>query len=110
MLRNTYKANVTNAKKGNPSAEFIEVTRSVGHVLSPSKELLSLYKSKVIDWDEYVRVFVKEMAKPACIEEMRRIGELAKRKDVFLVCFERKGHCHRFLLMDMIEELVPGVV
>jgi uncharacterized protein YeaO (DUF488 family) len=110
MLKNTYKGNVPNVRKENPGAEIIEVTRSVGHILSPSKELLYLYKDKRIDWDEYVRLFLKEMAKPECIAEMKRIGELAKTRDVYLVCYERVGHCHRFLLMDMIAKLVPGVV
>ncbi|MBU4076303.1 MAG: hypothetical protein KKI06_06315 [Euryarchaeota archaeon] len=35
--------------------------------------------------------------------EMLRIGELAGTKDVYLVCFERVGNCHRFLLVDMIK-------
>jgi uncharacterized protein YeaO (DUF488 family) len=110
MLKNTYKGNVPNVRKENPGAEIIEVTRSVGHVLSPSRSLLDLYRAKAIDWDEYVRMFVKEMAKPECIAEMKRIGELAKTREVYLVCFERVGHCHRFLLMDMIGKLVPGAV
>ena len=34
---------------------------------------------------------------------MLRIGELARTKEVYLVCFERVGNCHRFLLVDMIK-------
>jgi len=35
--------------------------------------------------------------------EILRIGELAKTKDVYLVCFERMGNYHRLLLVDMIK-------
>jgi hypothetical protein len=37
---------------------------------------------------------------------MLRIGTLAKNEDVYLVCFERVGNCHRFLLVDIIKGLM----
>jgi len=88
-----------------PGAVIIDVTRRAGSVLSPSWILLNAYKAKNIDWDGYVSRFVKEMENPVSRAEMLRIGELARTKDVFLVCFERVGHCHRFLLVDMINKM-----
>ncbi|MGB8217373.1 MAG: DUF488 family protein [Candidatus Methanoperedens sp.] len=109
MLKDTYLSNVSNVNKSNPGAELIVVMRGRGHILSPSWPLLNGYLAKKVSWDEYIVRFVKEMEEPKCVSEMRRIGELAKKKDVYLVCQERIGNCHRFLLVDMIKKLVPGV-
>lgn len=104
MLRETWKANLAKARRENPGAIFIEVTRSAGHILSPSWTLLNAYRAKQIDWAQYVVRFKQEMNNPACTEEMRKIAEMAKTQDVFLVCFEPPGqNCHRFLLIEMIE-------
>jgi hypothetical protein len=102
-LKETYFGNLGNVKKMDPGALIIDVTRRSGSVLSPSWILLNEYKAKNIDWDGYVSRFVKEMDTPVSRAEMLRIGELAMTKDVYLVCFERVGHCHRFLLVDMIK-------
>ncbi len=106
MLKETYLSNSQNVKKTNPGAVIIEVTRSAGSVLGPSWALLHDYKAKKITWDGYIARFVKEMDNPVSKSEMLRIGNLAKTKDVYLVCFERKGNCHRFLLVDMIKGLM----
>ncbi len=104
-LLETYLGNVENVKKMNPGAVIIEVTRSAGSVLGPSWALLNDYKAKKITWDGYIERFVKEMNNPVSRAEMLRIGNLAKTRDVYLVCFERVGNCHRFLLVDMINTL-----
>ena len=104
-LKESYLGNVENVKKMNPGAELIEVTRSAGSVLGPSWALLNDYKAKKITWDGYIERFVKEMNNPVSRAEMLRIGNLAKTRDVYLVCFERVGNCHRFLLVDMINAL-----
>lgn len=105
-LKESYLGNVENVKKMNPGAELIEVTRSAGSVLGPSWALLNDYKAKKITWDGYIERFVKEMDNPVSRAEMLRIGNLAKTRDVYLVCFERVGNCHRFLLVDMINTLL----
>ncbi len=102
-LKETYFGNVENVKKMDPGAVIIDVTRRAGSVLSPSWNLLNAYKSKKIDWDGYISRFLREMDNPECKTEMLRIGDLSKTKDVYLVCFERVGNCHRFLLVDMIK-------
>lgn len=105
-LKETYLRNVENVKKEYPNATIIDVTRSAGSILSPSWGLLNDYKSRKIIWGGYIARFVQEMDNPECRAYMRWIGERAKIVDVYLVCFERVGHCHRFLLMDMIKKLV----
>ena len=105
-LKETYFGNVANVKKMDPGAVIIDVTRRAGSVLSPSWILLNAYKAKKIDWDGYISRFVREMDNPKSKAEMLRIGELAGTKEVYLVCFERVGNCHRFLLVDMIKRLM----
>ncbi|MDW7726882.1 MAG: DUF488 family protein [Candidatus Methanoperedens sp.] len=106
MLKETWMNNLTKAKCENQNAAFIEVTRGKGHILSPSKKLLWDYKKGRINWAQYVVRFKHEMNNPACAEEMRRIAEMAKTQDVFLVCFCPPGqNCHRFLLIEMVQKL-----
>jgi uncharacterized protein YeaO (DUF488 family) len=107
-LFETYLGNVGNVEKMNPHAVIVNVTRSAGSVLSPSWALLNDYKAKRISWDGYIERFVREMENPLAKEMMLRLGNLSRTKDVYLVCFEKKGNCHRFLLVDMIRKLVPG--
>lgn len=101
-LKETYLGNAENVKKMNPGAVIINVTRGAGSVLGPSWDLLNDWRARRITWDEYVRRYVEEMGNSKCRAEMLRIGELAKTRDVYMVCFERVGNCHRFLLVDMI--------
>lgn len=104
MLKETYIAKMKEMKKNNPDAAFIVVTRSAGHVLSPSWKLLNDYKDGRIDWNRYTLRFREEMAAAECREEMKRIWDLAQKKDVFLVCYEKPGeNCHRHILIELIK-------
>jgi uncharacterized protein YeaO (DUF488 family) len=103
MLKESYLANMKNLPKDSIK---IVVTRSAGHMLSPSKTLLWDYKKGKIDWAEYVKTFYREMDNPACVAIMREIKKISKTQDVYLICFEAPGkNCHRYLLMDMISKL-----
>ena len=102
-LKETYLGNLGNVKKMDPGAVIIDVTRRAGSVLSPSWDMLNEYKAGKMTWGGYISRFLREMDNPECKSEMLRIGELAGTKDVYLVCFERVGNCHRFLLVDMIK-------
>lgn len=102
-LKETYFGNLGNVKKMDPGAVIIDVTRRAGSVLSPSWDMLNEYKAGKMTWDGYISRFLREMDNPECKTEMLRIGELARTKEVYLVCFERVGNCHRFLLVDMIK-------
>lgn len=102
MLKESYLANMRNLPE---SAVKIVVTRTAEHVLSPSKGLLWDYKKGRINWDQYVERFKQEMNNDVCMAAMRKIKWEAKFKDVFLICYEKKYPCHRFLLIDMISRL-----
>lgn len=102
MLRESYLAIM---KKLPKDSVKIVVTRSAGHVLSPSRALLWSYKNGKVDWNGYVKTFYREMENPACVAVMREIKKLAREKDVFLICYEKEYPCHRFLLVDMINKL-----
>ncbi len=102
MLKETYISNIKNLPKG---ALIMKVTRTEGHPLSPSWDLLNDYKSNKITWDEFTIRFKREMNVCSfCQTMMKNIKELAKTKDVYLCCYEKNPPCHRFLLMDMIKE------
>jgi len=51
--------------------------------------------------------FRKEIElKPEVINKLKEIKKLAEDKDVYLYCYCGKYPCHRFILMDMIKNLV----
>jgi len=103
LLKESYLANIRNLPN---DAIKIVVTRSAGHMLSPSWTLLNDYKNGKIDWTGYVKTFYREMDNPACVSIMREIKKLAKTKDLYLICYEAPGkNCHRYLLLDMINKL-----
>ncbi len=104
MLKETYIAKMKEMAAKNPEAVFIVVTRSAGHVLSPSRRLLNDYLYRGITWKEYTRRFLIEMESPECKEEMKIIWDLSQKKDVFLVCYEKDGeNCHRHLLIELVK-------
>jgi len=90
-----------------PNAQIINVMRTHGSVLAPSYDLLNDWKGKKISWDEYTRRFIQEMQGNNNAQLMiKEIREQCKTKDIYLVCacHNSKKQCHRFLLMDMINE------
>jgi uncharacterized protein YeaO (DUF488 family) len=103
MLKETYLAKMKQTSKENPDAAFIVVTRSAGHVLSPSWKLLNDYKNGHIDWAQYTERFRSEMDCDSCISEMKRIWDMSQTRDVYLVCYEKPGeNCHRYILMELL--------
>ncbi len=88
-------------------AMIIDVTRTAGHLLAPSYELLMDYKEKRINWNQYVVRYKKEMDNDACRSIMKIIKKLSEVQDVYLVCvcYNKDKRCHRFLLKDMIEKM-----
>ena len=102
MLKESYLANMRNLPS---DVEKIVVTRAAGHILSPSWSLLNDYKHGMINWEQYVERFKKEMNNDLCIATMRKIKWMSKDRDIFLICYEKSYPCHRFLLIDMINKL-----
>ena len=87
-------------------ADVIKIRVARPSVLSASKELFSDYKTKQITWQQFEKRFRKEILKnPRAVAELKRLKELAQTKDVHLICYEKNYPCHRFILMDLIEEL-----
>jgi len=75
-------------------------------ILSPSKELLDDYKKGIIDWIEYEKRFRKEIINnPKAMNELSILKTISKFKDVYLICYEKKYPCHRFILMGIIKEM-----
>lgn len=108
MLRETYYNRYKGwGVKPPEDAVVIHVTRNAGHILSPSIELLMAYKENRINWDQYIIRYRKKMNNEACKGVMKRIKEASKVSDVYLVCFcfNKENHCHRFILIDMIERM-----
>ena len=102
MLKEGYLAKIRTYPKNEIK---IVVTRTAKSVLAPSWDLLNDYKDKLIDWQEYERRFRKEMKSPEAVKEMQRIKELAKTKDIRLICYEKNYPCHRFILIDLINSV-----
>lgn len=98
----SYIANIRNLPK---DAIKIIVTRSKNHPLSPSSELLWDYKMGEITWAQYEERFRKEMDNDMARKVMREIKLLAKDREVYLLCFEKRYPCHRFILLDMINKM-----
>ena len=75
-------------------------------LLSASHDLFSEYKRGRITWSEFEVRFRKEiLCNPAAVAELKRLQELSRTKDVYLICYEKEYPCHRFILMDLIREL-----
>lgn len=86
--------------------DAIKVRVARPSVLSASKELFDDYKDGRINWKEFEERFRKEMLRnPKAVAELKRLRELSKEKDVYLICYEKDYPCHRFILIDLIKEL-----
>lgn len=102
MLKDSYLAVM---KKLSQDSIKIVVTRTAGSILGPSWGLLNDYKNGKIDWDGYVERFKQEMNNERCMAEMRKIKRMSETKDVYLICYEKSGNCHRHILKEMINGL-----
>ena len=102
MLKESYLSNLKNLST---EAIKLNVTRSSGHLLSPSINLLMSYKDGRIDWELFSKRYKQELNKESCKTMMKKIKELSKEKDVYLLCFEKTGNCHRHILLDLINKM-----
>ncbi|MGC9529805.1 MAG: DUF488 family protein [Candidatus Bipolaricaulaceae bacterium] len=119
-LRQTY---LSMKKRLPPDAEAVLVMRGRGNdELAPSKELLeeftklkgeytpdSGYPSAVhYAWDKrgYEARFLAQIrGSEAAMKRLAELAQRAKRKDVFLICYEGEDKpCHRKLLLRIAEE------
>jgi uncharacterized protein YeaO (DUF488 family) len=105
MLRESYKRKIKEIREVNPKMKVIDVTPTSNSPLSPSPELMSDFRSNRITWDEFKERFIKEMNTPTIEATLLDIARQAVNEDIYLICYEARGHCHRTILLDLIEEL-----
>jgi len=55
------------------------------------------------DFEKHYRKEIE--SKPDVIRQLHEIRELAEKKDVYLYCYCGKTPCHRFILIDMIQQM-----
>jgi uncharacterized protein YeaO (DUF488 family) len=101
-LKESYLSNLKNLPK---EATKLNVTRTAGHLLSPSTKLRMMYKDNVITWNTFTKLYKQEMNNDKCKAMMLEIKNLAESKDVYLLCFEKTGNCHRHILLELIEHM-----
>ena len=119
MLKESY---VTKLKTLPKDAIKLEV--GYPSVFAPSETLLSefneiksrLMKKGMVEpearkraWKQtdFEKRFRKEIeSKPDVIDRLKEIKKLAEKKDIYLYCYCGKYPCHRFILIDMIKNLV----
>jgi uncharacterized protein YeaO (DUF488 family) len=75
--------------------------------LAPSSELLNEYFSFTTDEKQFRERYVKEvLTNQNAVEEMKKVYDMAKTSDVYLICREPNGYfCHRHILLKIIEDL-----
>lgn len=74
--------------------------------LAPSYELLRDWRDHRITWEEYAARFREEiLSSPEALAALRHIIDLARTKDVYLICWEKSPPCHRYILLDLAEEI-----
>ena len=116
MLKESYISNWRNLPE---DAVKIRVARP--SVLAPSKTLFSAFlKAKKVwiakgltelearkkAWEEvdYEERFRREVLNNLkAMARLREIRELAKEREVYLICYEKEPPCHRFVLIEMAE-------
>jgi uncharacterized protein YeaO (DUF488 family) len=90
----------------NLPADAVKVRVARPSILSASKALFWDYKEGRISWQEFEVRFRKEiLSNPDAVAELHRLKELSKEKVVYLICYEKTFPCHRFILLDLINEL-----
>jgi len=88
-----------------PRHERFLVNRNRGHdELSPSKSLLTEYKSSKMSWDQFRLRFLSELTVESW-RTLRALVERSRKEDVCLICYERDFPCHRFILLELLMSL-----
>lgn len=111
MLKETCFSCLDKIRKENPNARFIAVSRTIpkGVIidrwmsLAPSYYLLNEYKNLKLNQEQYIEIFKEEIGNSKQAQkDMKVIKALSEKGDIFLVCWEKTGFCHRHLLIEMI--------
>lgn len=105
MLHESYKRNIRELRKINPNIKVIDVTPTSNSPLSPSPELMSAHRNGNITWEVFTEKFRNEMNTPTIEGMLLDIANQAAKAEVYLICYEARGNCHRFILLDLVEEI-----
>jgi uncharacterized protein YeaO (DUF488 family) len=72
--------------------------------LSPSRDLLSSYRSGEKSWGQFRRSFLLEIRSSLeSLEALRALDALSKVQDVTLLCYEKAGlPCHRYVVQEIL--------
>jgi uncharacterized protein YeaO (DUF488 family) len=73
--------------------------------LAPSRELLTAINTRAIDWPEYARRFLHEMAtRPDSIEAIDALRQRAAHETITVICgCVDETRCHRTLVKELVE-------
>ena len=118
MLKETCIAQLKEEVQKNPTAKFYicmrdptDIQYETGKIepcitLSPSENLTRDYRGNLINWTGFITKFYKEMRSPKCKKLMQFIKSESTERDIYLVCScDPNELCHRFILLDMIDNL-----
>ena len=74
--------------------------------LAPSAALLRKYKNGDVQWPEFERLLLLELAaNPDAVRMINSLHRYARKRPATLLCYEPAGRpCHRHLLKGIIEE------
>lgn len=70
----------------------------------PGWDLVNAWKQGLISWDEYTESYMKILEDVDKNRIQRILNKLSKRyTNVFLLCWESLGPCHRYSLADWLD-------
>lgn len=121
-LRETYVSNLRSVPKG---ATRIFVMRHRGNdELAPAEELFKEFKAReaalkkrglgpaeahnrAFEEVRYEERFRKQiLGSPKAVERLKQIAKEARKRDIYLICYEKQPkRCHRHLLVEMAREV-----
>jgi uncharacterized protein YeaO (DUF488 family) len=94
--------------RGVPRSKFPQLFDVRFPLLSPSRELLSWWRSKPPSeprFREFTRRYHKEMAREEPRQAIELLAATARRMPVALGCYCETEQCHRFLLEKLIRQV-----
>jgi len=118
MLKESYVAQLKSLPKN-----AVKIAVGYPTVFSPSEPLLREFnemkstlmregmdepdaRTRAWQHTDFEKRYRKEIeSKPDVIRQLHEIQELAEKKDVYLYCYCGKTPCHRFILIDMIQQM-----
>jgi uncharacterized protein YeaO (DUF488 family) len=105
MIRtDCYLAVLKKFKEKYPNAHFEVITRVAKSPLSPSWDLLNKAKEEKWDFDKYRQALIIELGESgAAAKKLWELKLIARKKDVFLVCYEKDASkCHRSIIKELM--------